>query len=292
MGDAGRVSTAPPVTVRPIRTHELAEVGRFLHSHLNRKLSAQQWAKSLRPTWSTEERDHGFLLRAGDDVVGVYAAFYAHRQIDGRPEKLCNLAAWCVVEEHRGHGLRLLRAMLAQPGYTFTDLSPSGNVVPLNERLGFVHLDTSGALVVNLPWSSRGRVVTDGESVEAVLGERERQIHRDHARAAAARHVVIERGGRTCYVVWRRVRRKRLPLFARVLYVSDPETFRSVTGRFGRHLLWRHAIPFVLLERRVGGAPPWHAVGLRSPRPAMVRTSTVEPSEVDYLYSELTCVPW
>lgn len=286
------MSAAPTVTLAPLRTEDLPEVGRFLHTHLDPRLTAQQWAGSLRPTWETEEADHGFLLRSGDDVVGVYCAFYVLRNLAGRTEKFCNLAAWCVRDDYRAHSLRLLRAMLAQPGYTFTDLSPSGNVVPINERLGFVRLDTSGALVANLPWSAAGRVLTAPSAVQAALGERDRQIHRDHTRAAAARHVVVVAGGRTCYIVYRRVRRRRLPLFARVLYVSDPEVFRSVAGRFRRHLLWRHAIPFTLVERRVSGAPPWHAVALRSPRPAMVRSSSVEPVEVDYLYSELTCVPW
>jgi hypothetical protein len=286
------MSAAPTVTLGPLRTDDLPEVGLFLHAHLNPRLSAQQWADSLRPTWETQEPDHGFVLRAGDSVVGVYGAFYAHRLLAGRTEKFCNLAAWCVLDDYRAHSLRLLRAMLAQPGYTFTDLSPSGNVIPINERLGFVRLDTSGSLVANLPWSAGGRVVTDQASVQAALGEHDRQIHQDHTGAAAARHVVVDAGGRACYVVYRRVRRKRLPLFARVLYVSDPEVFRSVAARFYRHLLWRHAIPFTLVERRFAGAPPWHAVALRSPRPAMVRSSTVDPADVDYLYSELTCVPW
>jgi hypothetical protein len=286
------MSAAPTVTLGPLRTDDLPEVGRFLQEHLNPRLSAPQWADSLRPTWETEEPDHGFVLHAGDRVVGVYGAFYAHRRLAGRTEKFCNLAAWCVLDEYRAHSLRLLRAMLAQPGYTFTDLSPSGNVVPINERLGFVRLDTSGALVANLPWSAAGRVLTDEAAVQAALDARDQQIHRDHTRAGAARHVVVEAGGRTCYIVYRRVRRKRLPLFARVLYVSDPEVFRSVAGRFYRHLLWRHAIPFTLVERRVVGAPPWHSFALRSSRPAMVRSSSVDPAEVDYLYSELTCVPW
>ena len=39
-----------------------------------------------------------------------------------------------------------------QDGYHFTDLSPSGNVVALNRRLGFTQLDTATALVPNLPW--------------------------------------------------------------------------------------------------------------------------------------------
>lgn len=282
----------PTVTLGPLRTADLPDVGRFLHTHLNSRLSAQQWADSLLPTWETEEDDHGFLLRADGDLVGVYGAFYSQRRVDGRTERFCNLAAWCVLEGHRAHGLRLLRAMLAQPGYTFTDLSPSGSVVPVNERLGFVRLDTSGSLVVHLPWSARGRVLTDPARIQVALGERDRQIHRDHVRAAAARHVVVVAGGRSCYVVFRRVRRKGLPLFARVLYVSDPEAFGIVAGRFRRHLLWRHGIAFSLDERRLTGDPPWHAVALRTPRPAMVRGADVDPARVDYLYSELTCVPW
>ena len=284
--------TASPVTVRRLRTDDLFEAGRFLHTHLNPRLSPEQWAESLRPTWEADEVDHGFLLRAGDELVGVYAAFYSHRQLGVRSEKICNLAAWCVLEEYRAHSLRLLRAMLAQPGYTFTDFSPSGNVVPINERLGFVHLDTGGAVVVNLPWSAPGRVVTDSAAVDAALSEHDRHIHRDHSNAAAARHVVVEARGRTCYVVYRRVRRKRLPLFGRVLYLSDPDAFRAIAGRLGRHLLWRRAIPFLLVEHRVTGVPPWHAVALRTSRPAMMRSSTLGPTDVDYLYSELTCVPW
>ena len=68
--------------------------------------------------------------------------------IDGRVERFCNLGAWCVLPEHRFHALRLLKALLAQDGYHFTDLSPSGNVVGLNERLGFRvprHDDDGGA---------------------------------------------------------------------------------------------------------------------------------------------------
>ena len=53
---------------------------------------------------------------------------------------------------YRLHGLRLLKAVLRQEGYHFTDLSPSGNVVGINERLRFRFLDTTTALVPNLPW--------------------------------------------------------------------------------------------------------------------------------------------
>ena len=47
------MSAAPPVTLGPLRTDDLPEVGLFLHAHLNPRLSAQQWADSLRPAWET-----------------------------------------------------------------------------------------------------------------------------------------------------------------------------------------------------------------------------------------------
>ena len=122
---------------------------------------------------------------------------------------------------------------LAQDGYTFTDLSPSGNVVPLNTRLNFQHLDTETALVMNLPWPgwmTGTRILSDPALIEASLSGRDLEIYRDHAGAPAAHHLVVQRGGRSCYVMFRRDRRKRLPLFASILHVGDPELFRPLVA--------------------------------------------------------------
>ena len=51
------------------------------------------------------------------------------------------MGAWCVLDEFRAHGLRLVRADAGPGGYNFTDLSPSGNVVQLNTRLKFQFLE-------------------------------------------------------------------------------------------------------------------------------------------------------
>jgi hypothetical protein len=165
------------------------------------------------------------MLLDGDEVVGVQLAFYAERRVNGSAERFCNLGAWCVKPEHRFHSLRLLRAVLRQDGYHFTDLSPSGNVVGVNEKLSFQHLDTTTAVVPNLPWPTlpgRGRVSTDASEIERTLIGAELELYRDHAAAGAACHAVLIRGDEHCYVVFRRDRRKGLPLFASVLYVSNP----------------------------------------------------------------------
>ncbi|WP_207211751.1 hypothetical protein [Promicromonospora panici] len=286
---------ATRVDLAPITTDDLPRVGEFLSVHLDSSLTPAQWARSLRPTWSTSHPDHGFLLVADGLVVGVYAAFYSETGGPGRDRPVCNLAAWCVLEEHRGHSLRLVRAMLAQRDRELTDLSPSGTVVPLNERLGFRHLDTSGALAVNLPLPSRRgiRLVTGHADIEATLTGSDLAAYRDHAGSAAARHVVAVIDERPCWVVFRAVRRKGLRLFASVIHVSDRELFRAAAPAVHRHLLLAHRLPLTLLQTRVSGPGPWHSVPLRAQRPAMyLSRAGLPPESASYLYSELTQVPW
>ena len=41
------------------------------------------------------------------------------------PERFCNITSWCVLQPYRSHSLRLAMALVSQPGYHFTDLSPT-----------------------------------------------------------------------------------------------------------------------------------------------------------------------
>ena len=128
----------------------------------------------MTPPWDENQPNHGFLLEDEGAVVGAYLALYATRPIDGQPEAFCNLAAWCVLPAYRHLGLRLLRALRAQPGYHFTDLSPSGNVVELNRRLRFEALDTATALVPNLPlprFPGGGAIRLTVECIEGELAD-------------------------------------------------------------------------------------------------------------------------
>ena len=283
------------VVLEAIGPADVRPVAEFLHAQLNARVAAADWAAAIVPPWAVVQPNHGFLLRLGEKVVGVYLAFYSEREIEGRSEQFCNLAAWCVLEEYRSHGLRLLRALLSQRGYHFTDLSPSGSVVALNEQLKFHHLDVTTALVPNLPWplwSRRIHVISEPLKIEGALHGRDLVIYRDHARAAAAQHVVIVKDGETCYVMFRKDRRKNLPLFASILYVGNQKLFRSTSKHLFRHMLFHHGVLATLAESRVVGCRPKPSIILKSPRPKMYRSVTLRPAQIDYLYSELTCVVW
>lgn len=282
-------------TLSAIATADLDRVGAFLHRHLNARISDRQWAAAARVPWSVQAPNHGFMLVDGDDIVGVYLAFYSDRTLNGRTERFCNLGAWCVLPAHRLQSITLLRALLRQPGYHFTDLSPSGNAVPVNARLKFSLIDTTTALLPNLPWLSWPggcRVISDRAAIEHSLTGSALQIYQDHRDAQAAHHVVLGQGDEQCYVLFRRDRRKGLPLFASVLYVSNPPLFLRMARSFGGYLLMRYRVPMTLVELRVSGGQPAGSFLLRSSRPKMFKSDSLQSDQIDNLYSELVCVAW
>jgi hypothetical protein len=285
-------TTRSKIAIRPIMADDLPAVAAFLHGHLNSRVAAADWARALDVPWRVEQPNAGFMLVDGEDVAGVNLAFYSDRQIGGQLERFCNLGAWCVLPEYRIHGVRLLRALLAQEGYNFTDLSPSGNVVDINSRLGFRFLDTTTSLMPNLPWPGRGTISSDPALLERTLTGAELHYYRDHAGAKAARHLLLTRGQRWCYVVFRRDRRKGLPLFASILHVSDPELFVAMARPLARHLLLHERVPATLVERAVVPRAPRFAMKLTASRRKMFRSEHLEASQIDFLYSELACLSW
>lgn len=282
------------VEVRPIETADAATVSEFLHRELNSKVSATAWGALFAPPWSHEGPNHGYQLVDDGNVVGAYVAVYSTRSLDSGVEPFCNLAAFCVREDYRVHSIRLVRALLGQKGFTFTDLSPSGNVIALNERLGFAKLDTATDLVLNAPtWPRRGTEVTeDPTRLEATLQGDDLRIYRDHRTAGAARHILTVRGGRVAYLMVRRDRRKGLPIFASILHAGgDMELLLEMWPSVRTHLLVRAGALATLADRRFGLDLPL-ARRLSQPRPRMFRSRRVQANEVDYLYSELTLVQW
>ena len=276
----------------PITGADLDDVGAFLSASLNTKVPASAWVRALHVPWQVEAPNHGFHQRDAEGaVVGAYLAYYSRREVAGDLVDGCNLGAWCVEEDHRFSGLRLLTTVLGQQGYHFTDLSPSGNVVPLNRKLKFVDLDTGADLVPHVPRLCRCRITATDAGLEAVLTGRDRQIWQDHRHAAAARHAVISIDGEHCYVVHRRDTRRGVRAFTSVLHVGDPDIFRAHARCLGSRLLRQGSVA-TLVERRLSGGTPLGGRPLAQNRPKMFRSPTWAAADVDYLYSEMTCLEW
>lgn len=281
----------PDVTVAQITPADTAKICQFLHTNLNPGVPVDAWKFLLRPPWGELGPNHGFQLVHGEVTVGAYLAIYSTRDHGQSP--ICNLAAFCVQKEYRAHAFRLVRALLRQKGYVFTDLSPSGSVPSMNERLGFQHLDTSTRLVLNAPRRSRGITVTDSPAgFEEVLAGRDAAVYRDHRLAPAARHVLVLNEDGYGYLMYRRDRRKGLPVFASPLYAGgDPRVLAACWPALSTHLASRGHL-MTLAERRVlGFTPSGPGRNLAAPRAKMFR-GAVDCESIDYLYSELTLLEW
>jgi hypothetical protein len=279
------------VELSPITDANLAEVAEFLRVNYKDRIP---WARSLMAgLWKVDAPNRGFMLRDGQRIVGAHTAFYSERLVAGRVERFCDLGTWYVLPEFRSRSIQLIKALLAQDGYHFTALTPSPKVVPIHTRLGFHPLDTSAALIPDLPWPTppgRTTISADPAVIENTLAGTELELYRDHAQALAARHLVLLRGADSCYVMYRETRIKAVPV-AVILHVSNLRLFHQAILRLTRYLLVRQGLLATLAELRIIGHRPRLSFKV-TPWLKMYRSASLAPDQIDDLYSELVCVPW
>ncbi len=276
------------VELMPITDADIADVADFLRANMNPKVP---WDRACVPPWKVDAPNHGFMLRDGQRVVGVQLAFYSERLVTGRAERFCNLGAWNVLPEFRFHSLRLMMAVLAQGSHHFTSFTPMDRTGAILARLKFRPLDTSAALVPNLPWPTlpgRTRISDEPDVIEKTLAGAELELYRDHAQALAVHHHVLIRGRDSCYIMYREAQSRGL-LCAVLLHVSNPDLFHRALLPLTRHLLLRHRLVATLGELRIIGHRPRLSVK-RNVGPKMYRSASLEPGQIDDLYSELVCV--
>ena len=278
------------VELIPIADADMAAVVDFLHTNYDNRFA---WAGYASVPWKADAPNHGFMLRDGQRVLGVYLAFYSERLIAGRVERFCNLGAWYVLPEYRSHSVRLLMALVAQDGYNFTDLSPNKKAEALNVRLKFLYLDTSAVFVPHLPWPTppgRTKISADAAVIAGTLAGPDLKLYLDHAQAPAAHHLVLIRGSECCYVMYRQMRHRNVPVLAEILYVSNPGLFRRAMIPLTRYLLVRRRLLATLAELRIIKFRPSLSFKLNA-WPKMYRSATLNPGQIDDLYSAMVCDP-
>lgn len=283
-------------TVLPILDADVLDVAAYLHERMDRRVDTARWVAAMNPAWQHDAPNHGFHLRCGTTVVGAYLALYSHRDTPTATDmRFCNLAAWCVDPDVRFSGMRLLRALLAQDVDAFTDLSPSGNVIALNERLGFRHVDTTTVIVPCLPYPTVRRTVevtSDPERIGEALSGRHLRTYLDHRTSPAVKHLLVTTASGACHVMFRRDRRRDLPLFASIVHATDREILSAGIPAIGRHLVLHHGVAMLLCDMRLLTRRPPRSFLLESPRPKMFKSDVLGPDELDDLYSELTELSW
>ncbi|WP_235632704.1 hypothetical protein [Mycolicibacterium fluoranthenivorans] len=286
-----RAVRAVTAEVSPIMDADVPAVANFLRVNHNDRTP---WSASCSELWHADRPNHGFMLSDGQRVVGVLLALYSERLVAGRLERFCNMGTWCVLPEYRSKSMTLVRTLLDQEGFHITVLSPNEGPQEILAWLKFRFLDTSAALIPNLPWPSlpgRTKISADPVVIERSLVGSALALYRDHALALAARHLVVTRGRESSHVMYREFRYKDALGYAMILYVSNPELIHRSLIPLTRHLLLSRGLVATLAELRIIERRPVLSFSLNN-RPKMFRSASLGPEQIDYLYSELACVPW
>ena len=280
-------------TIEPITDSDLLDYCRFLTRNLSNARTADEWAGAFRQNWGVEKPNNGFMLRVEGQIVGGIGAIYARRLVRGKPEEFCNITSWCVLDEYRSQSMRLAIALTSQPGFHFTDLTPTEVVSRTLQFLKFRPMNERQAVWPNLPWPlsrlSGVRVITDSNAIEASLSPEAARAYLDHRHLSWLNHLAVGRPGDYCHVVYKKNRLKGLP-GAFVLGFSSPEQFVKYRTALGNHLLFSNSLVFTRVESRLLTRVPWPGIELAGFRNKVFRSDTLAEADISNLYTEIVAL--
>ena len=283
---------APP-SLHPIRDEDLPEFCRFLTEHLSAERTPAAWAQAFRQNWYPNKPNNGFLIRQDGRIVGGIGAIYAERLVHGKPERFCNITSWCVLDAFRTQSGRLAMAVVSQPGFHFTDLTPTEVVSKTLQFFKFKPMDERHVVWPNVPWPFARlagiRVIADPDRIGEVLSPDDAKVFRDHRHLPWLGHMAVGRPGAWCHIVWRRTRLKDVS-GGMILAFSDAQLFLRYRWAVSSHLLLRHALLYTRVEARLLPRVPKPSIELAGYRNKVFRSETLAEADISNLYSELVAL--
>jgi len=277
--------------LEPIQDGDLLRFCVFLNENLNPRIAPPTWVQAFQQDWGVAKPNNGFLIRDAGRIVGGIGAIYSAQVIRGQPERFCNITSWCVLEPFRSQSMRLALALTGQPGYHYTDLTPTAVVAGSLRFLKFTPMNDRRTVWPNLPrpFSQGIRILTDGESIAEHLPPEAARVYRDHRHLPWLGQLAVGRPGAFCHVVYKQGTLRRLPC-ADVLHVSNPDLFLRYQRPLGHYWLTRHGLLTTRVESRFLSRRPRLAREVGGYLPKMYRSDTLGEADISNLYSELAAL--
>lgn len=281
----------PPPTLEPIHDQDLLAFCTFLHEHLNPAIAAADWMRAFRLEWGAPRPNCGFMLRDDGRIVGGIGAIYSRQIIGGRHELLCNITSWCVLEAYRSQSMRLALALTRQPGFHFTNLTPTTVVAGSLQFLKFKPMNDRRTVWPNLPapFSAGAQIIPDGDEIARALSGDAVRTFNDHRHLPGLSHLLVGKPEAFCYVVYKRSILKRLPC-AEVVHASDPDLFLRYHRRLGHFWLTRQGLFTTRVESRFLRTRPPLSREVGGYIPKMFQSDTLTEADISNLYSELVAL--
>jgi hypothetical protein len=259
-----------------------------------RVMSKQDWRWLLFEYPWAPGPPRGWTLCVDGRAVGFIGAVFSARPLLGRVEKFCNPACWIVLEEYRFASALLLRPILGLKDHTILSLRLSPAAYKVSATLGFRPLESEQLVLPPIPRPAeairalRGSFTLAPEEIRAELTGAERTMHEDMSSSPVARHVLLRRGDRQCYLVATPCRKWGIP-YADVHYLGDREFFweHRILAQAALVLAMGIAGLTVAIDRRfLVGRPPPLAQRMKMMRLYRPARDNITPMMIDGLYSE------
>lgn len=269
--------TISPVRCREIRADDIANVIYLLTNAVGRQHNhwiprpPSYWQRALARL--TDHRTppglpkYGYVIDAGDQLVGVILLICTAVVVDGKSQIRCNLSSWYVHPSYSVYASMLAARAIRHTGVdvTYFNLSPAPHTWVILERQGFVPF-ASGA-TVGVPLFSRWRAGADARlaSAESLspgpdLTKGEIDVLTDHA-GYGCLSLVCEVTGQRHPFVFRLDRRRGLPV-AHLVYCRGLDDLSLCAAPLGRHLLLRGCVFVIFASNgRASGLVGWYRGG-------------------------------
>jgi acetoacetyl-CoA synthetase len=255
----------------------------------------QTWSALLSYEWISEKPNLGFVLMAGERIVGFVGTVFSRR----KDVVVCNLSSWYVLPKYRGWGALLLRAALQDETVSYVSLTPGPEAAATFRALHFWPVERKKIYL--LPFADaetllhrRPELELRHERIRELLSPEERRIFDDH-QPYDCLHLVVRDGAEHAYVVckkrpFRRPYLKNVPghsllSYSEVLYCSAPELLSRHVERVKLTVLWRQRTLALQVGEQMLGSPLPR--GGRRKQLEFYSSTELAADPVDLLYSEL-----
>jgi GNAT superfamily N-acetyltransferase len=275
------------VVVRPAGEADIDGVVDLLHGHMSAKISPERWRTLLDYPWRPVDADRGCVAVDGDRVVGFLGLVYVDRPIAGRVERFCNICAWYLLKDYRGRGIgqEIQYASIDDKNQNYTLVTATAGTDRAFRGAGFQVLDDERYILRRQADPSPQLECLEGPAaVAALLPSDDRAILDDH-RDFGLRHLLLNAGGRSCYLIVQARKQGEDVNYHQVLHLSDAD-FVAEHGQAIADTILEPGMAVFAVDKHFMPEPmPWESEGIRQPR--LHSTPRLAPRLIDHLYNEI-----
>ena len=279
--------------VRLALEHDIDSICSLLHEKMNSRIPASRWRNLMSYQWLADKPDFGRVVESNGHILGFCGMVYADRLIGDattglRHERIVSMSSWYLDKSLRGQGLGrdMLLSAIDDRSLTYATLTNSRKPLAIVEALGFRVLEDH-----RYEWRKAGAadpavlVNKDLQTSRSRLTPEQRQILDDMAELPLV-PMLLEHAGRQALLFFSvKIKGQDVTWFD-LMYASDQELFVQCAQSLA-NLLLPDAPAVLAADGRFVKDPPVGIIAEPLPVARYFISESVEPSELDNLYSEL-----